>query len=1117
MCRKVALLISFAQMLGVAATASADLVAHWRLDETSGTTAHDSSGNRNDGTLNGNPQRAPGMIGGALHLDGSSDYVRIPFNESLRVLNRGDFTFALWLNASEIDKKHIVFQQMDLNGLGRSWLTIGNGNADNAIRTYVGGAWTVSGFVVEAGEWYHAAVVVTERGDADSIHIYVNGEPEGNPRQDSMEDCEGDFLIGCSKTFGTFTDGLVDDVRIYSQAMAEEDLQVVMTGVEGGFPLAMRPSPADGAQYEQTWANISWRAGDFAVSHDLYFGTDFDDVNDGAERTFVGNLATAQQVVGFPGFPAPQGLQPGTTYYWRVDEVNDANDQSPWKGNVWSFRIPPKSAYDPIPADGSTFADPNIDLNWAAGLKAVMEAVYFGTDADEVANAAGALPVMERTFDPGTLALDTTHFWRVDTFDGLEWTKGEVWRFTTLPDVAITDPSLTVWWTLDEGPGGMTVVDWSGHGHHGTLINGPEWVDGYDGSALNFDGIDDSVIYRLAAEETWSAYTVTVWARADTLWQSANSCVFANHMTFATDTPSMQISFDSINNYQYHGSVDEIIGPAKTDWVHLAVSCDGRTSTFYYDGKVAATVATGTSDPVFSKFAIGINRAEDNWFDGAVDDLRIYNKVLTQDEIKLVMRIDPLLAWNSHPMNGATSDINTVLPLNWSPGEGASSHEVYFGADKDAVDNADTSDATGIYRGRRSGTSYTPPEGVEWGGGPYYWRVDENNSDGTVAKGRVWSFTVADFILVDDFESYTDNDVDNEAIWQHWIDGFGVPTNGAQAGYLVPPYAEQTTVNGGMQSMPLIYDNTAGVRNSEVVLSLAAPRNWTNHGVGVLSLWYRGYPPSVGSFTEGPVGTFTMTGSGTDITGTADEFHYAYKTLTGPGTIIARVDSVQNAHQWAKAGVMIRETLDPNSAHAMVFVTPGQGVVFEYRIGAGQNNVDAAAQETGITAPHWVKLERDAAGFFTASHSTNGSSWTIIENSLPQNIAMASNVYIGLAVTSHDAAAMCEAKFSNVTVTGSVGPQWTNQDLGILANSAEPLYVALSNVNNTTAVVTNGNTNAAVTDVWTEWQIDLSEFANQGVNLADVDKIAIGLGATGDPAATGGSGTMYVDDIRLVR
>ncbi|KPK38150.1 MAG: hypothetical protein AMJ65_13305 [Phycisphaerae bacterium SG8_4] len=77
--------------------------------------------------------------------------------------------------------------------------------------------------------------------------------------------------------------------------------------------------------------------------------------------------------------------------------------------------------------------------------------------------------------------------------------------------------------------------------------------------------------------------------------------------------------------------------------------------------------------------------------------------------------------------------------------------------------------------------------------------------------------------------------------------------------------------------------------------------------------------------------------------------------------------------------------------------------------------------------------------------------------------------------------------------------------------------MALSNADGTTAVVTNSDANAAVTEVWAEWQIDLSEFANQGVNLADVDKIAVGLGATGDPAAAGGSGTVFIDDIVLLR
>ncbi len=168
----------------------------------------------------------------------------------------------------------------------------------------------------------------------------------------------------------------------------------------------------------------------------------------------------------------------------------------------------------------------------------------------------------------------------------------------------------------------------------------------------------------------------------------------------------------------------------------------------------------------------------------------------------------------------------------------------------------------------------------------------------------------------------------------------------------------------------------------------------------------------MGSFVECPVGTFTMTGSGTDIwdVGTAgdyrDEFHFAYKTLTGPGTIIARVESVENTNDWAKAGVMIRETLEPGSVHAYGCVTPANGVASQGRIDNGGASFNTA--EGGITAPHWVKLERSISGILTVSHSADGSSWIPVSGSNPTNIQMGSTVYIGLAVTSHDAALTCQ-------------------------------------------------------------------------------------------------------------
>jgi hypothetical protein len=139
-----------------------------------------------------------------------------------------------------------------------------------------------------------------------------------------------------------------------------------------------------------------------------------------------------------------------------------------------------------------------------------------------------------------------------------------------------------------------------------------------------------------------------------------------------------------------------------------------------------------------------------------------------------------------------------------------------------------------------------------------------------------------------------------------------------------------------------------------------------------------------------------MTDSGTDIWYEADEFHFAYKTLTGVGSIQAQVLSIDNTNDWAKAGVMIRETLDPDSAHAYMVVTPTQGVSFQRRPGTGAASTSANSATGGSeAAPYWVKIERDISGNFTGSSSTNGSAWTPLD--IPVNISMGSNVYIGLA------------------------------------------------------------------------------------------------------------------------
>jgi len=464
---------------------------------------------------------------------------------------------------------------------------------------------------------------------------------------------------------------------------------------------AYYPEPQDGAIYPETWASLGWTAGDTAASHDVYFSDNFDDVNDGTGDAFRGNQTSVYFVVGFVGFPYPDGLVPGTTYYWRIDEI-EADGTMLHRGLVWSFTVPPKTAYAPDPVDNAESIDPDAKLSWTAGFGSKLHTVYFGDNFDDVNNADGGLPQGSATYTPGTLKMAKTYYWRVDEFDIAETYKGDVWSFTT--EGAVGNPS-----------------------------------------------------------------------------------------------------------------------PAK----------------------------------------------------GAVD--------VTQTPV-----------------------------LTWAPGFGAS-HEIYFGADATSLE----------YKGSGNlGSESFEPGQLEWDT-TYYWRIDEANSANADSPwtGILWSFTTANFLIIDDFESYNDIDPPNPVsnrVFEAWLDGYEIPTNGALVGNELPPYAEQSIVHSGIQSMPLYYDNSVG--NSEATHTLTYPRDWTEKGVNKLTIWFRG-------------------------------------------------DS---------------------------------------------------------------------------------------------------------------------------------------------ANAAETLYVAL----NGSAVVNHDNPNAAQIGTWTAWNIDLQAFADQGVNLANVNTIALGLGNRNNPLA-GGSGTMYFDDIRL--
>ena len=684
-------------------------------------------------------------------------------------------------------------------------------------------------------------------------------------------------------------------------------------------PYASEPDPADGTLIDDAWVTLMWSPGKSAVSHDVYLGDNLADVQAGAESTFQGNQASAMVIAGFPGMPYPEGLALGMTYYWRIDEVEA--DGTKVTGDIWSFMVPSKKAYLPNPPDGGKYVDPDVQLSWTTGFGSKLHTIYFGDNFDDVSNAAGGLPQAAATYTPGTLEIDKTYYWRVDEFDAIATYKGDVWSFKTLPIIAITDPNLIGYWKFDEASGD-TAIDFSGYGNDGKLGGDPERVEGVIGGALDLDG-DYVAIDGVVDDITSNDITLSAWIRTT---QPGEGNVIASN----TDSSHvLQFGIDNGNVWVDDGP-DIDFPPAINDnqWHMITLVLKGSRISVYTDGVQVGSITTPIDITTETRWSIGQewDSAPSDFYFGMVDEVRFYDSALTADQVQELMRGDPLLAWNPNPGNKSTVDIKEAgKPISWSAGDEATEHDVYFGTNKAAVSNADASDTTGIYQGRQGTNSYTlPADSVEWGGGPYYWRVDENNNDGSISAGAIWSFSVADYLIVDDFESYNDLNPDDPAsnrIFYTWIDGYDNPaTNGSVIGYASPPFAEQTIVHSGRQSMPLFYDNGVGL--SEATMTLTNQRDWTEEGVALLTIWFRG-----------------------------------------------------------------------------------------------------------------------------------------------------------------------EA-----------------------ANAAVPLYVAL----NGNAVVNNDNLTATQLDTWTQWSIDLTRFADQGVNLSNVNTISLGLGNKSNPLA-GGTGTMYIDDIRLYR
>jgi hypothetical protein len=531
---------------------------------------------------------------------------------------------------------------------------------------------------------------------------------------------------------------------------------------------AYNPNPAEGELYEDIWASLSWSAGATAVSHDVYFSDNFDDVNDGTADAFRGNQPSTIFIVGFPGMPYPDSLVPGTTYYWRVDEI-EADGTTIHKGYVWNFTIPPRTAYDPDPVDRAPFIDPDASLSWTAGFGTKLHYVYFGDNFDDVNSGVVGTTQGTTRYTPGPLEYNKVYYWRVDEFDGLATYKGDVWSFKTA-----------------KAGGGVRADYYKGMNFENHVLNRTD-------PRIDFNWGDPGSPDASVGDDNFSVR-----------WTGDVEVAFTETYTFYTNSD---------------------------DGVRLWV--DGQQLVDNWTDH-SATENSGTIDLIAGNaYSIVMEYYENTG--GAVAELRWSSPSTPKQLIPQAALSPPVKAGSPNPLNGAT-DVSMAPVLKWKPGDYATSHDVYFGTDEDAVKNATT--ASPEYKGSRApGSESFVPGDLPWEA-TYYWRVDEVNDVNPDSPwiGSVWSFTTGDFLVADDFEDY--NDYPPYEIFSTWIDGWEVPTNGSLAGHPEPPFAETMNVYGGSQSMPYFYDNN--LKYSEAELPLSPPQDWTRQGVTVLSIMFLG-------------------------------------------------------------------------------------------------------------------------------------------------------------------------------------------------------------------------------------------------------------------------------------
>ncbi|MBN2136269.1 MAG: hypothetical protein JW720_00530 [Sedimentisphaerales bacterium] len=573
---------------------------------------------------------------------------------------------------------------------------------------------------------------------------------------------------------------------------------------------ASNPQPPDGQTVDYASIVLAWTPGDFSQASRVYFSDSLEDVQNAAPAADKG-LTT------WTTYPV-SGLLPGTTYYWRIDEVNDTHIDSPWQGEVWSFATAPENACNPYPADNAINMRTDLTLTWDPGMNMVFQNIFLGTDYDAVLNAATpTFFTIDTAWQPvGLLDYAQTYYWRIDTHDACgQPHQGDIWTFSTVMDIPISDPNLIGWWTFDEQ--GPSALDWSGHENRATFVGDPNRVAGYDANALELDGDDFIRIDPVADDFTSSNLTLSAWVKtADAAadWFSCNSDNGSDNIVIFAIVGGQPAVLDANNAYE--GLPTTTVNDDQ--WHMLTYIREGDTGYIYIDAALQSTHHADFTLSPDDRWSVG-QEWDDNdnpteFLTGLIDDVRIYNRPLTPLEIKRIMVPNPDAAWNPNPVSGRTYTADSIDRLTWSPGERAVAHDVYFGTDAQDILSASTTNPLGVYQGRRSPNNFDPLD-LELGR-TYYWRIDEVNPDSTITKGIVWSFDTAEYLIVDDFETYVLWSEPGNHVFEIWLDGIGNCDleNGNDTGAIVTEHKDPPgPVLEGAQSMKYDFDNDGMVLN----------------------------------------------------------------------------------------------------------------------------------------------------------------------------------------------------------------------------------------------------------------------------------------------------------------